>query len=321
MNVQADPAVGAVPARRQGIATAALVGAILCFSGNYVIGGVAAAVTPLMSLMFIKWGAAAVPMLVLAQLVEKPDWRFVLGHWRRIALLSALGIAGYSFMLYHALGLTTPVKAALINAFNPALILIASSVVIGERVTGRKVVGLLLGFAGVLYVLTRGDFATLFSARFNAGDLWMLGAISCWTAYTVIVGKDTALPPLVNSALQMVFFTLAMTPFMLIGGVHPPSTPAGAWAMAYIAIFPAGIAFALWNIGARSIEPGRAGQFLNLMVPFTAALSLLAGGSVTIVDVIGGALVLLGVSLTTSNPAPAAKAQQATPLDLQDAKI
>lgn len=303
-----------------GIATAALIGAILCFSGNYVVGGIAAAVTPLMSLMYIKWGAAALPMLLLAQLVERPDWRSVFSHWRRIALLSALGIAGYSFMLYHALGLTTPVKAALINAFNPALILLASAAVLGERITGRKLLGVVMGLGGVLFVLTRGDVSTLFAARFNAGDLWMLGAIGCWTAYTVIVGQDDTLPPLANSALQMLLFTVCMTPIMMVEGLRLPSTSAGVWSMAYIAIFPAGVAYALWNIGARSIEPGRAGQYLNLMVPFTALLSLLAGGTVTLVDIIGGALILSGVYLTSMTRVPGSRISDVHSVELTGAQ-
>lgn len=309
------------PPARRGLAAAALFGAILCFSGNYVLGGVAAAVTPLMSLMFIKWGAAALPMLLLAQVVERPDWRQLLSHWKRIVVLSSLGIAGYSFMLYHALGITTPVKAALINAFNPAMILAVSAIVLGERLTGRKLVGVLMGLAGVLYVLSRGDITTLFAAKFNTGDLWMLGAISCWTGYTVIIGKNGSLPPLANSALQMIFFTLVMTPVMLVEGMKLPSTTAGAWAMVYIAVFPAAVAYALWNIGARTIEPGQAGQFLNLMVPITAALSALSGGTVTRIDMIGGVLILGGVYLTSSNRAKQADAVILNNLNLVDNQV
>jgi drug/metabolite transporter (DMT)-like permease len=285
------------------IAISALVGAILCFSGNYVIGGIAVASTPLMSLMFIKWGTAAVPMLILAHIVERPDWRLALSHWKKIVVLSMLGIAGYSFMLYHALSVTTALNAALINAFNPALILAASALFLHETITAKKMLGVFVALLGVVWVLTRGDPAMLAFAKFNAGDIWMLGVILCWTAYTIIISNTTELPPLTNSALQMTAFTLLMTPFMLYEGITLPSMPAGLWSMAYIAIFPSAVAYALWNFGTRSIEPGQAGQFLNLVVPFTVILTLLLGGAVTAVDLIGGVMIVAGVYLTYSAPA------------------
>lgn len=291
------------------IAIAALVGAILCFSGNYVVGGIAVTATPLMSLMYIKWGTAALPMLVLAHIVERPDWRLVLTYWKRILVLSSLGIAGYSFMLYHALSVTTALNAALINAFNPALILAASAMFLGEAITAKKMLGIFVALLGVLWVLTSGDLTMLAAAKFNAGDVWMLGVILCWTAYTIIVSKKNEVPPLTNSALQMTAFTLVMTPYALYEGITLPSTSAGIWSLAYIAIFPSAVAYALWNFGTRSIEPGMAGQFLNLVVPFTAVLTLLLGGSVSVVDIIGGVMIVAGVYLTYSAPARAEAAR------------
>ncbi|MBD8483480.1 hypothetical protein [Pseudomonas coleopterorum] len=57
-------------------------------------------------------------------------------------------------------------------------------------------------------------------------------------------------------------------------------------------VFPSAVAFFLWNYGAKHVDSGIAGQSLNLTVPFIAVMTLLAGGTVTSVDLIGGALVL-----------------------------
>ncbi|HGP0336242.1 TPA: DMT family transporter [Klebsiella quasipneumoniae] len=286
------------------LACAALVGSILCFSGNFMQGGVAAASMPLMSLMFIKWGTAALPMLILANFIEKPDWRVVLKSWFKILLLSALGIAGYSFMFYEALGSTTPINASLINAFNPALIIIASVFFLKEKLTTKKVAGIAIAFCGVLWVLTGGNPAVIFSQKLNPGDIWMLGVICCWTGYNIVAHKGPSLPPLTSCALQMTFFTLAMAPYMLVHGVTLPSTTAASWSMAYIAIFPSAVAYALWNYGSKYIEPGVAGQSLNLVVPFTAIMTLLSGGSVSSVDLVGGVLVLGGVYLSLQATKP-----------------
>lgn len=281
---------------------AALMGANLFFSGNYMVGGIAMASMPLMSLMFIKWFAAAIPMLIIAHYVERPDWRRVLASWKKILLMGALGIAGYGFMFYEALTKTSPMNAGLINAFNPALIALASAVFLNEALTKRKLGGIAIAFCGVVWVLTAGNPIQLLSQTPNVGDLWMLGSIACWAAYTIIARRGGDVPPLSSCALQMIFFTAFMTPYTVIHGLTLPSTSAAAWSMAYIAIFPSALAFALWNYGAKHIDPGIAGQTLNLTVPFIAVMTLLAGGTIGSVEVVGGALVLFGVYLTLLKP-------------------
>lgn len=280
----------------------ALVGANLFFSGNYMLGGVAMSTMPLMSLMFIKWFTASVPMLLIAHYVEKPDWRKVLRSWKKIFLLGSLGIAGYGFMFYEALSQTTPMNASLINAFNPALIAIASVFFLRERLKLAAFIGIIIAFCGVVWVLTGGHPAVLFAQKLNTGDIWMLGVIACWAAYTIVARKGSDVPPLSSVALQMTFFTLCMTPYAIIHGITLPATSAAAWSMAYIAIFPSAVAFALWNYAARNVDPGIAGQSLNLTVPFIAIMTLLSGGSITSVDLVGGALILAGVYLTLRSP-------------------
>jgi len=279
-------------------AYAALVGAILCFSGNFMLGGIAMSSMPLMSLMFIKWGTAVIPMLILAHYIERPNWKTVLVSWKKILLLSMLGIAGYSFMFYEALSQTSPINASLINAFNPALIVIASALFLHERLDLWKVGGIAIALSGVIWVLTGGNLNVLADQQFNTGDIWMLGVISCWTAYIIIVKKGVQIPPLTNCSLQMAFFTLLMLPYVLLNGVTLPSTTAATWSMAYIAIFPSAVAYGLWNYGTKHVEPSTAGQTLNLVVPFTAVMTLLSGGTISSVDIVGGLLVLIGVYIT-----------------------
>ncbi|RJX74866.1 DMT family transporter [Pseudomonas sp. LS-2] len=281
---------------------AALIGANLFFSGNYLLGGVAMSTMPLMSLMYIKWLVACIPMLLLAHFIEKPDWRVVLRSWKKIFMLGALGIAGYGFMFYQALSSTTPLNASLINAFNPALIAIASALFVGDRLSPEKLGGIAIAFCGVVWVLTGGHPTVLASQSLNPGDMWMIGVICCWTAYTIIARKGSEISPLSSCALQMTFFTLCMTPYAIFNGITLPSTSAAAWSMAYICVFPSAVAFFLWNYAAKHVDSGIAGQSLNLTVPFIAIMTLMAGGTVTSVDVIGGALVLSGVFLTLRAP-------------------
>jgi drug/metabolite transporter (DMT)-like permease len=278
-------------------ASLCLVLATLFWSGNYVVGEAAvASMTPL-ELTFWRWALAAVPLLLLAQFIEKPDWRAVLRRWPALLLLSALGMSGYTLMLYGALGYTSAMNASLITAANPALIVVMAVVLLGERTTRLGWVGIGLGLLGVLLVLTRGELQRLLSFTMNTGELLMIGAIIVWGFYTIIA-RRLKLPAIAATAVQVVMATVSLAPFALALNVQFPDTPAEGWSLAYIAVFPSLGAYLLWNLALKSTPPGTAGNYLNLMVVFTAAITVALGTPLTLVQVIGGMLVIAGVLLT-----------------------
>ena len=82
-----------------------LVLATLFWSGNFVVGQAASASMTPLDLTFWRWSLAAVPLLLLAHFIERPDWRAVLRRWPVLLLLSVLGMSGYTLLLYGALGL------------------------------------------------------------------------------------------------------------------------------------------------------------------------------------------------------------------------
>lgn len=143
------------------VAVVSLLGATLFWAGNYVIGaGAVVSIDPL-SLVLLRWGIAVVPLLVIAQVVERPQWGQVLRAWPWLVALSAFGLAGYNLLLYGALQFTDAFNASLINAFNPALITLAAAVFLREKLTSQAIGGVLVALAGVLVVLSKGDLAAL----------------------------------------------------------------------------------------------------------------------------------------------------------------
>ncbi len=274
-----------------------LVLATLFWSGNYVVGQAAvASMTPL-DLTFWRWTLAALPLLALAQFVEKPDWRAVLRRWPVLLLLSVLGMSGYTLLLYSALGFTSAMNASLITAANPALIVVMAIVVLGERTTRLGWLGIGLGLLGVLLVLTRGELERVLSLSINAGELLMIGAIVVWGCYTIIA-RRLKVPPIAATAVQVAMATVTLAPFALALNVRLPETAAEGWSLAYIAVFPSLGAYLFWNLALKSTPPGTAGNYLNLMVVFTAVITVALGTPLTLVQVAGGVLVVAGVLLT-----------------------
>jgi drug/metabolite transporter (DMT)-like permease len=92
--------------------------------------------------------------------------------------------------------------------------------------------------------------------------------------------------------------TISLAPIALAAGAGLPGTAAGAWSLAYVALFPSFGAYLLWNLALKSTAPAVAGNYLNLIVVFTALITLLLGIPVTAPQILGGLLVISGVLLT-----------------------
>ena len=279
----------------------ALVFATLFWAGNYVVGAIAVQSISPLDLTWLRWVLAAVPLLILAQLVEKPDWRRALRSWRRLAVLAALGVAGYVLLLYTALEYTSALSASLINAANPAVMALLAAVVLRERLGWRVVAGLVLGLFGVLLVITNGSLASVFSMRFNIGDLLMLVAISVWSVYT-IVGRKLDVPPITATAIQATMVAVALAPFAIAGGVSWPAEASVGLAVVFIAVVPSIGAYVLWNLALKQVSPTTAGLYLNLVTVFTVIISVILGAQLTLAQAIGGLVVFAGVALSSLKP-------------------
>lgn len=303
-----------------------LVLATLFWSGNFIVAQAAvASMTPL-DLTFWRWTLAAVPLVLLAHFVEKPNWRAVLRRWPVLLLLSVLGMSGYTLLLYGALGHTSAMNASLITAANPALIVVLAMVLTGERTTRRGWFGITLGLLGVLLVLTRGELQRVVSLTLNFGEVMMIGAILVWGCYTIIA-RRLDIPAITATATQVVIAGLTLAPFAVASDVRLPETQAEAWSLAYIVVFPSLGAYLLWNLALKTTAPGTAGNYLNLIVVFTAVITVVLGTPLTVVQIAGGLLVIAGVLLTGTKgrakvpsptiphpavPAPAAPAASGT---------
>lgn len=293
----------ATRAPRRGIVVAALslLGATLFWAGNYIIGAAAVETIDPLSLVLLRWIIALGPLLLIAHLVERPAWRNVLRAWPWLLLLSVLGLLGYNLLLYTALQYTDAFNASLINAFNPALITLAAAVFLRERLTPLAVAGVLVALVGVLIVLSGGNLTQLIGGGFGAGEVFMIGAISAWTAYTIAGRLAPKLPPITSTALQAAIAVIVLTPISLAtGGPTFPASDSALWALVFIGVFPSVLSYLLWNRALTVIPASGAGVFLNLITVFTAAFTILAGHPYSPAQLIGGLIVITGVVITNA---------------------
>ena len=134
------------------------------------------------------------------------------------------------------------------------------------------------------------------------GNLLGLGAAVCAGLY-MAMARDllSKYSPLTITTFQAFF---AATVFLPLAGMegfthHWNSLqPLTILAVLYLALFCSVLAFFLWNYGISRLEASKAAVFTNLVPVFTViGANLFLGEKIHLEQVIGGALVIGGVSL------------------------
>lgn len=274
---------------------------VLFWAGNYIFGSLVVTELTPVGLTFTRWLFASILLLMIAQKMEKPDWKEVLKQWPKILGLSLFGIIGYNLFLYYALYYTSPLNASLVNSFNPGLIAIASAVYLREKISKYHVLGIVISFLGVFIVLTKGNLINAFEINYNIGDLLILAAVIMWTVYSMIGKKLTTVPPITSTAVSGMLSVFLLLPFAIYQDIdYANISTLSLVGLIYIILFPSLCSFVFWNIGVREIGAAKAGIFMNLNPVFTAAISWAMGQQITMVQLIGGLLVFAGVYITTA---------------------
>lgn len=134
--------------------------------------------------IFCRVSGALLLFWMFAQFVEKEK----VAH-RDLALLAvcgAFGVAANQLMFFYGLNLTSPINAAIILTSNPILVLLISAIVIGERITTRKILGIVLGLSGALGLILFKGTSALSTDGF-IGDLFVFLNATSYAIYLVLV--------------------------------------------------------------------------------------------------------------------------------------
>jgi drug/metabolite transporter (DMT)-like permease len=198
-------------------------------------------------------------------------------------LLGFLGVGIYNALQYLALKTSTPLNVTLVAASSPVFMLAVGSLFFGQRAGKRQWAGAALSIAGVLFVLSRGDWVTLLAVRLVPGDAYVLVATAAWAWYSWLLGRTTE-PGAIRSDWAA-FLMAQMVPGLVWAGL----LAGGEWAlnpaeqihwslsvlaaMAYVAVGPAIVAYRCWGLGIQRAGPAVAGFFSNLTPLFAAVFS------------------------------------------------
>ncbi|HLH89724.1 MAG TPA: DMT family transporter [Xanthobacteraceae bacterium] len=276
----------------------ALTLAALLWSGNFVAGRALRAQVDPLTLNFARWLIALVILAPFVWRDVRANFSAMAREWRLLLALAATGIAAFHTLTYLALETTTATNALLILSTAPMAILLGATTIGAERPHARQVIGIGISVAGAAILIARGDLRAAGGTAFNPGDLWMCASVVLWAAYSLLLRRRPPdLPHGVAFAGSIAIAVCLMAPLVAWRAGTPLSAFASLpilVATSYMALFASVIAFLFWSVGVARLGPTRAGQFINLMPLFGAALALPVLGEVPHPPQVAGAVLVLG---------------------------
>ena len=220
-------------------------------------------------------------------------------HWKMIATVSLMNMAiPFCFFAFSAVYIGAGLLS-IINATVPIFSACVAYVVYKERLSRSSLLGLLIGFLGVV-VLMFNPGESFGSSGWLAILSALLACLLYGTAINLTVNNLQGVSGLTITAGGLFVSSLVLLPFAL--WARPEVLPVGNiwWSVFALGIVCTGFGFVMFYRLIDRIGAGRA-IMTTYLIPVFSILwgNIFLEESVTLIMVVGCILVLLGVGLTT----------------------
>lgn len=276
----------------------AAIGANLIFGINYVVAkGIMPDYLLPRPIIFLRVAGASiifwlVSMFFPAEKVEKKDMM-------RLAVCAIFGVAVNQILFFEGLNLTTPINASIIMVTIPIMVMVFAHFIIGDKINMNKLIGILFGFTGAVYLILQGGKISVISNTTLGNLLTFLNAAS-YSLFLVLVKpllkKYSAL-----TVMKWVFtfgfiFILPFTWEQLMNSDFN-AIPTHIWfSIIYVVLFTTVLAYFLNNSSLKTISPTMNSAYIYAQPLIATLISLWASKDrLTYIEVLAAILIFTGV--------------------------
>ena len=148
---------------------------VLFWAGNFVTARGIHAEFPPLTMSFMRWGLALLIILpfVLPRILRR--WPLIRQHLTILVVLSVLSVVCFNSFIYLGVQTTQATNATLMQSAVPIIILVFTSVFLGETVVRRQWFGVFISLAGVLMLVAKDRKST----RLNSSHITISYAVFC----------------------------------------------------------------------------------------------------------------------------------------------
>ena len=226
--------------------------------------------------------------------IEKED---ILGFF----ILGALNMPINQLLFIWGVRYTTPANASLAYALTPAFVLIIAVLFLGETLTKRKLIGIIIAMLGTFIVLFEKGLA--FGTEQFLGNIMVLLASISWAIYTSM-GKKYAMKygGIFSTGVSMFTGLLLYIPIVIFlpFDISPSDYDSSIWfQLFYLGVITSGLGYALWYFALTKMEASKLAVFNNIQPVLTTIMAFFLFNTLpSELFIIGAIIAICGVIIT-----------------------
>ena len=226
------------------------------------------------------------------------------GDYKIIALAAFFGIAFNMLTFFKGLNYTTPINASVMMVTSPILVLIFSSILIKERPTAIKIIGVFIGLIGAVVLILYGGKSSTNASNMMLGNFLVFINAASYGMYLVVAKKIVAkYKPITFIRWLYLFGFIFMFPFGIseFTEINWQIIPlSGYLRIGFVVVFASCITY-LFNLYALSkLKPTTVSVFIYLQPVVASIYALLVGSdSLDIIKIFATILIFVGVYLVS----------------------
>lgn len=294
------------PERLDGRALICIAIALITWSSAYAaIAYALASFTPgEVALARLAMGSLCFVVLMCVRRSSLPQRR----DWLQLAVLGVVGLTTYHLCLNYAETRIASGTAAILIALVPAATATLSALWIGERISGRRMLGLAIALFGVVLVVVASGRQVRFQPMAALVLVSVLASAIFFVGQKPFFARNDVIGV---TALGFFAGTLGSLPFGL--GL-PHALVAAPWphiaALIWLGIAPSFVGYLAWNAALRRASASQVSSFIYFSPPIAVFIGWAwLGEHPGWLTLVGGAITVGGVALANARRKSAAPAQ------------
>ncbi len=226
----------------------------------------------------------------------------------RLIAASIFGMVINMLLFFKGLSLTTPINSSVIVTLSPLLVFVLSAILIRERITWLKALGVLIGLGGAISLIIFGKQTTFNAPNIPLGNALIIVNALSFGMYLIVVRPLTRKYKTIT-LMKWLFLTAFVINFPItfseFSQVEWSNLPFSAiWRMGFVVLGTTCLTYLLNTYALRHLSASTIGVFVYLQPVIAIVYAILSGADqLTLTKILAGIAVFAGVFMVTKNPA------------------